>query len=453
MEGYKVKKWFQKSVVSFLVLILAAGVFQPAISVNAEDALNVNAEAAIIVEAETGKIIYEKNSETALGIASMTKMMTEYLLLEAVNEGKVDWEQEYTIPVPLSNLSHKTGLSNVPLRAEAQYTVKELYQAMAIYSANAATMAIANIVAGSESNFIKMMNDKAGELGLESYKFVNATGLNNRDLGEMRPEGTGAEEENVMSAKDTAKLAYHLLNEYPEVLETSRIPRMIFDEGTEDAVKMENWNWMLPELVYAYEGMDGLKTGTTDFAGYCFTGTAERNGTRYITVVMDAHPNEGENPYHARFAQTANMMNYAFNNFTKEEIFPANYEVKGQKVLPVVKGKEKEVAIHSKEPLKMVVKNGEKEFKPKLVLDKKKLNEDQQLTAPVKDEEKVGYLTIEGGDDLGYITEKASAHGQVPVVTAEAVEKANWFVLSMRAVGGFFSDIWGSVTSTVKGWF
>jgi serine-type D-Ala-D-Ala carboxypeptidase (penicillin-binding protein 5/6) len=448
MEGYKVKKWFQKSVVSFLVLVLAAGVFQPAISANAEDALNVNAEAAIIVEAETGKIIYEKNSETALGIASMTKMMTEYLLLEAVNEGKVDWEQEYTIPVPLSNLSHKTDLSNVPLEAEAQYTVRELYEAMAIYSANAATMAITNIIAGSESNFIKMMSDKAEELGLESYKFVNSTGLNNRDLGDMRPEGTGAEDENVMSAKDTAKLAFHLINDYPEVLETASITKKKFG-----GVNMDNWNWMLPGLVYEYEGMDGLKTGTTDLAGYCFTGTAERNGTRYITVVMDAHPNEGENPYHARFAQTANMMNYAFNNFTTEEIFPANYEVKGQKVLPVVKGKEKEVAIHSKEPLKMVVKNGEKEFKPKLVLDKKKLNEDQQLTAPIKDEEQVGYLTIEGGDELGYITKKAAANGQVPVVTADGVEKANWFVLSMRAVGGFFSDIWGSVTSTVKGWF
>jgi serine-type D-Ala-D-Ala carboxypeptidase (penicillin-binding protein 5/6) len=448
MEGYKVKNWFQKSVVSFLVLILAAGVFQPFNSANAEDALTVNAEAAIIVEAETGKIIYEKNSETALGIASMTKMMTEYLLLEAVNEGKVDWDQEFTIPVPLSNLSHLTGLSNVPLEAEAQYSVRELYEAMAIYSANAATMALANIIAGSESNFVKMMNDKADELGLESYKFVNSTGLNNRDLGELRPEGTGAEEENVMSAKDTAKLAYLLINEFPEVLETSSIPKKMFGE-----VEMENWNWMLPGLVYEYEGMDGLKTGTTDLAGYCFTGTAERNGMRYITVVMDAQPNEGENPYHARFAQTANLMNYAFNNFTMEEIFPANYEVKGKKVIPVEKGKEKEVAIHTKEPLKMVVKNGEKEFKPKLVLNKEKLNEEKQLTAPVKDEEQVGYLTVESGDELGFITDKASGNGQVAVVTADAVEKANWFTLSMRAVGGFFSDIWSGITSTVKGWF
>jgi serine-type D-Ala-D-Ala carboxypeptidase (penicillin-binding protein 5/6) len=448
MEGYKVKKWFQKSVVSFLVLVLAAGVFQPAISANAEDALNVNAEAAIIVEAETGKIIYEKNSETALGIASMTKMMTEYLLLEAVNEGKVDWEQKYTIPVPLSDLSHRTDLSNVPLEAEAQYTVRELYEAMAIYSANAATMAITNIIAGSESNFIKMMNDKAEELGLESYKFVNSTGLNNADLGELRPEGTGADEENVMSANDTAKLAFHLLNDYPEVLDTAQITKKQFGN-----VNMENWNWMLKGLVYEYEGVDGLKTGTTDLAGYCFTSTAERDGTRYITVVMDAHPNEGENPYHARFAQTANMLNYAFNNFTKEEIFPANYEVKGQKTLPVVKGKEKEIAIHSKEPLTMVVKNGEKNFKPQLVLNEEKLNEDKQLTAPIKDEEQVGYLTVEGGDDLGFITDNAAAGGQAAVVTADAVEKANWFTLSMRAVGGFFSDIWGSITSTVKGWF
>ena len=447
------KNWFQKSVVSFLVLILAAGVFQPANSARAEDALSVNAEAAMIVEADTGKILFEKNSETALGIASMTKMMTEYLLLEAVNDGKVDWEQMYTVPVPLSNLSHNDGLSNVPLRAEGQYSVKDLYHAMAIESANAATMAIANIVAGSESNFVKMMNDKAGELGLESYKFVNATGLNNRDLGEMRPEGTGAEEENVMSAKDTAKLAFRLINDFPEVLETSSISKETFAKGTEDEFQMKNWNWMLEDLVYEYEGVDGLKTGTTDLAGYCFTGTAERDGTRYITVVMDAHANEGENPYHARFAQTENLFNYAFSNFSKEEIFPANYEVKDQKILPVEKGKEKEVAIHTKEPLIMVVKNGEKDFKPKLVLDKKKLNEDKQLTAPLKDEEQVGYLTVEGGNDLGYITDKASANSQVAVVTADAVEKANWFTLSMRAVGGFFSDIWSGITSTVKGWF
>ena len=92
-------------------------------------------------------------------------------------------------------------------------------------------------------------------------------------------------------------------------------------------------------------------------------------------------------------------------------------------------------------------------YKPKLVLNEKKLNEDKQLTAPIKDEEQVGYLTVEGGDDLGFITDNAASGGQAAVVTADAVEKANWFTLSMRAVGGFFSDIWGSITSTVKGWF
>ena len=99
------------------------------------------------------------------------------------------------------------ALSNVPLRADGKYTIRELYEAMAIYSANAATIAIAETIAGSETNFVKMMNDKAKELDLKDYKFVNSTGLNNRDLKGMHPEGTGPEDENVMSARSTANLA------------------------------------------------------------------------------------------------------------------------------------------------------------------------------------------------------------------------------------------------------
>ena len=94
--------------------------------------------------------------------------------------------------------------------------------------------------------------------------------------------------------KTQLNLPYRLINDFPEVLETSSISKETFAKGTEDEFQMKNWNWMLEDLVYEYEGVDGLKTGTTDLAGYCFTGTAERDGTRYITVVMDAHANEGK---------------------------------------------------------------------------------------------------------------------------------------------------------------
>ncbi|WP_205176273.1 serine hydrolase [Bacillus pakistanensis] len=432
-----------------MILLMAMTVIQkPA---NAEGALDINADAAILIEASTGKILYEKNSESALGIASMTKMMTEYLLLEAIKEGKVSFEDEYSVSEAVYKVSQDTSLSNVPLRADGTYTVKELYEAMAIYSANGATMAIAETIAGTEAEFVKMMNKKAEELGLENYKFVNSSGLNNKDLKGMHPEGTGPQDENVMSAKDTAKLAYHLIHDFPEVLETSSIEKLKFREGTDDVTNMENWNWMLPGLVYGYEGMDGLKTGTTDFAGFCFTGTAERNGERYITVVMNAKDDNNKGSYEARFNQTKEMLDYAFNNYSVEEIYPKGYEIKGNKTLPVIKGKEKEVSIKSAAPLKRVVKDGEKKFKPKFELNKDKFTKDKELTAPIKKGETVGYLSVDLKDELGYITGNGQA--KVDVVTTQKVEKANWFVLSMRAVGGFFGDLWDGITSTVKGWF
>ncbi|WP_378211720.1 serine hydrolase [Anoxybacteroides rupiense] len=421
----------------------------------AQDPINIEADAAILVDAGSGRILYQKNIDTVLGIASMTKMMTEYLLLEAVKQKRVKWDQEYTPSDYVYRLSQDRDLSNVPLRKDGKYTVRELYEAMAIYSANAAAVAIAEIVGGSEENFVRMMNEKAKKLGLQGYKFVNATGLSNQDLQGFHPQGTEASEENVMSARAVATLAYHLLKEYPEVLETSSITKKTFREGTDDQIKMDNWNWMLPGLVYGYEGVDGLKTGYTDFAGYCFTGTAEKNGVRFITVVMNAKSN-GKSTINARFEQTRKLLDYAFSNYSLKELYPAGYQQKGDATLPVTKGKEKSVAVVTKKTLSLVIKNGEdKNYKPVYVFDKKKLNKDGELTAPIKKGEKVGYMTVRytGANDDDYLTPNGKSAVQVDVVAKQSVEKANGFVLMMRGIGGLFSDIWTSVTKTVKGWF
>jgi serine-type D-Ala-D-Ala carboxypeptidase (penicillin-binding protein 5/6) len=424
--------------------------------------LDVNASGAILVDAKTGMVLYEKNSETALGIASMTKMMTEYLLLEAVKEGKVKWDQEYVVSPELSKMSHDDSLSNVYLRVESKYPVKDLYAAMAIESANAATMAIAEVVAGSEAKFVELMNQKAAELGLKTYKFVNSSGLNNRDILKHFTEVVGdPDEENIMAAKDVATLAFRLLNDFPEVLDTSSIPEKVFAKGTEDEFVMDNWNWMLEgykEIAedypnyqqFVYEGLDGLKTGSTPFAGYNFTGTAERNGQRFISVVM----NTGSQS--ERFKETRKIMDYAFNNFSKKEIVPQHFQVKGKKTLPVTKGKEDQVKIYTKDAVNVVIKNDEKDsYKTVLTIDKKKVNKQGELTAPIKKGEKVGTLTIESKNDenLGFITDKGKSNITVDVVAAEDVEKANWFVLMMRGIGGFFGDLWGGISSTVKGWF
>ena len=151
-------------------------------------------------------------------------------------------------------------------------------------------------------------------------------------------------------------------------------------------------------------------------------------------------------------------MDYAFNNFTVEEFVGKNKSVPGKETLPVAKGKEKQVKIVAKEALTLPVKRGEaQDYKVVLKLDKSKLNENGELTAPVKKGEKVGTLTIVPVDekqaDLKFLTKDGEKYITVDVVAGEDVEKANWFILMLRGIGGFFSDLWGSITSTVKGWF
>lgn len=420
------------------------------------DPLDINADAAILVDANTGRILYQKNIDTALGIASMTKMMVEYLLLDAIKEKRVKWDQQYTPSDYVYRLSQDRALSNVPLRKDGKYTVRELYEAMAIYSANGATVAIAEILGGSEKNFVKMMNEKAKQLGLKDYKFVNATGLSNQDLKGFHPEGTDTNEENVMSARAMATLAYRLLKDHPEVLKTTSIAHKTFREGTDDEIKMDNWNWMLPGLVYAYPGVDGLKTGYTEFAGNCFTGTAKRDGIRLITVVMNAKDKSGKSTKEARFEETRKLFDYGFNSYSMKELYPKGYQLKGHKTLPVVKGKEKTVSIATDKPFSLLVKNGEeKNYRPVYVFDKKKLTDKGELTAPVKKGEKVGYMTLQykGEESYSFLSPEMKKNVSVNIVATENVEKANWFVLTMRGIGGLFGDLWTSVVKTVKGWF
>lgn len=398
---------------------------------SAADNLGLHAKAAILIDADSGKILYEKNANQPLGIASMSKMLTEYILLDAIDAGKVKWDQKYKVSEYAYKISQDRALSNVPLRADGEYTIKELYEAMAIYSANAATIAIAETIAGSETEFLTLMNKKAKELGLKDYHFVNATGLNNEQLQGMQPQGTSKNDENKMPAKSVARLAYHLLKDHPEVLKTSSIPRKTFREGTDDAIKMDNWNFMLPGLVSEYKGVDGLKTGTTDYAGQCFTGTAKRNDTRLIAVVMHA-----EGPQHiARFNAARTLFDYGFGQFTTEEIVPAGYSFKNQKTIPVKDGKEKNVKVATKDAVSMMVKTTEADdYQAKLVLDKK------SLTAPSKKGTVVGHVEInkKSGKDYGFIDGSVSG---ADVVTTATVEKASWLSLTFNKIGHFITGL------------
>ncbi|EEM01532.1 D-Ala-D-Ala carboxypeptidase A; Serine peptidase; MEROPS family S11 [Bacillus mycoides DSM 2048] len=404
-------------------------------------ALNIEAGAAILVEANSGKILYQKNADELLSIASMTKMMSEYLVNEAIAKGKLKWDQKVKVSEYAYNISQDRSLSNVPLRNGESYTVKELYEAMAIYSANGATIALAEAVAGKEVDFVKMMNDKSKELGLKNYKFVNSTGLTNKDLKGHHPEGTTPDEENKMSARDVAILAQRLIQDFPKTLDIAKISKKVFREGTPDRIEMPNWNWMLKGLIKEYEGVDGLKTGSTPEAGDCFTGTIERNGMRFISVVIKTKSHT------ARFDETKKLYDYGFANFEMKKMYEKGSSVKGKETVRVENAKDKDVAVQTKQAVSLPVPKGSKDvYKTEF----KEGNKGQE--APMKKGVTLGQMVVTSKDsnDPGFLSGKSL---QVDLITKSEVEEAGWFTRSMRGIGSFFSGMWNSAVDTVKGWF
>ncbi|PEW54923.1 D-alanyl-D-alanine carboxypeptidase [Bacillus cereus] len=251
----------------------------------------INAKAAMIIDASDGDIIYQYNENEAFAPASMSKMMTAYLLLESIHNGKVRWED----PVKMSAKAAQTEGARIPVQVNDTLTVKDLYHALMIESANNSAVALAEHMAKSEKDFVQLMDAKAKQLKMSEHaKFANASGL-------QEPDGS----ETKMTAADVAQLAYHLIKDYPEILEVTHLrqSQLAFNNinviSTNDMLNRNN------KCLYI-EGMDGLKTGFTDSAGYCFTGTAKQGDNRIITVVM------GTSNKTKRFTETNKLMSYAF---------------------------------------------------------------------------------------------------------------------------------------------
>lgn len=389
-----------------------------------------DAKAAILIDAASGQVLFSMNADEALPPASMAKMMTEYLILESIAAGKLKWEDMVTISEFSSVISTNKQLSGIPKAKGDTYSVKDLFYAVTIYSDNGAAIALAEAISGTEENFTKMMNDTAVKLGLsKGAHFINTSGLDRVDLGKYAPASIPGE--TTFSASDAAMIAYHLLKDHKEILDFSKIVSKKFRPT--DKEPMVNYNWMLegnadnPNFKkFVYTGLDGLKTGHTDNAGYCFTGTAERNGVRYISVVMGAKTRD------ASFNETKKLLDYGFNNFETKKVVTAQSTIDSLQTVPVKKGVGKSVSLVTEGDLSFIAKKGAKD-------------EEFVRTTQAIDESKI-VAPIKKGDVLGTLTVTYNNKPQtVNMVAAEDVKKASWWRLLFRGIGSFFSDLFDSI--------
>ena len=391
-----------------ILTLLSLSVIGSASTVAAQD-FNIAAKHAIAVEANTGKILYEKDATQPVEIASSTKLLTVYLVYEALDKGTIT----LSTPVDISDypyrLTTNSEASNVPMEAR-NYTVEQLLEATLVSSANSAAIALAEKIAGSEKDFVDMMRAKLLEWGIQDATVVNTTGLNNETLGDNIYPGSKKDEENKLSAYDVAIVARNLIKKYPQVLEITKKPSSTFA-----GLEIPSTNSMLEGMAAYRGGIDGLKTGTTDKAGASFVGTTVEKGMRIITVVLNAEQQD-TNPY-ARFTATSSLLDYISSTFALRTIVQKGDTYKDSKVT-VLDGKENNVAAVAKEDIAIVQRVGSSssstlQFTPK----------SKSETAPLDEGTVVGSLNYDDQDLVGqgYLTSEKTSF---EMVSEKKVEKA-----------------------------
>lgn len=367
-----------------LILFISLFLIIPFVKAEEENtkSLAQNAKSSILIEESTGEILYEFNSHEKLEPASMTKMMSLLLIMEAIEKGVIDWDQMITVS---SNASGMGG-SQILLETGEKMSVDDLVKGISIMSGNDAVVALAEAIAGTEENFVKMMNDKLIELGLKDTNFKNSHGLD--------------EEGHYSSAYDMAFIGRELVK-HEKILEYSSIYEDYLREGTDKKIWLVNTN----KLVRFKEGVDGLKTGYTKGAGFCLTATMKKNDMRVIATVM------GEPDSNTRNSEVSSMLDYAFAQVGLKKVLSKKSVVEK---ISLYKSKLDEVEIVPVKDVNVLYKKVEGEITPTYEI---KLND---INVPTKKGEIVGKLYVMNNDDI---------INEVDLTVKEDIEKCNLFEL------------------------
>ena len=352
--------------------------------------LDVAGKSAVLMDAATGTVIYEKNAHERLRPASVTKVMTMLLIMEAIDSGRIGWEDRVTA----SETAAAKGGSQVYLKVGEAITVRDMLKSIAVSSANDCACAMAEYIAGSEEAFVERMNARAKELGMADTTFVNCTGLDD-----------GAEAENhKTSAYDIAVMSRQLLKNHPDIKKYTTIWMDSIRDGT---FGLSNTN----KMVRFYTGCTGLKTGFTSAAGYCLSASAQRDGMELIAVVMGCETSK------ERTAACKSMLDYGFANFAL--ITPGLQE---DARVSVTLGTAGCVRAEPQGLEGLLIDKARKEsVTTRVTLE-------PSVTAPVSRGQRLGTMTIKAGDTV---------LAEVPLVAAEGVTRKTWgdlFVLVLRKV-------------------
>lgn len=347
--------------------------------------LTPNAKSAILIEAETGEILFQKNIHEKMAPASMTKMMGMLLVIESIDNGKIKWDDMVTVSENASGM----GGSQILLETGEQMSVEDLFKGVAVASGNDAIVALGEKIAGTEDMFVKMMNDKAQELGLKNTNFKNPHGLD--------------AENHYSSAYDMALIAKELVK-HDKVLQYTGIYEDYLRKGTEKEFWLVNTN----KLVRFFQGVDGLKTGYTESAGYCLTATIKKDDMRLISVVM------GEPETSTRNSETTNLINYGFSNYSIEKVLTTKSVVGKAKVY---QGQQEYVELIPTRNVNILNNKNEEKRNVTYEVDVK------EIKSPIKIGDIVGTLNI---------LEDNKIIDKIDVTVKENVKKANLFKLYLR---------------------
>ena len=359
-----------------VVLTLTVGLLtQPVSAVE----LDIQGKSAALMDVATGTLLYEQNAHEPLAPASVTKVMTMLLIMEAIDSGKIGWDDTVTA----SETAAAKGGSQIYLKVGETMSVTDMVKSIAVSSANDCACAMAEHLAGSESAFVDMMNARAKELGMNDTHFVNCTGLD---------DGVDAANHRT-SAYDIAIMSRELLKNHPDI---KKFTTIWMDTVRNGAFGLSNTN----KMVRFYNGATGLKTGFTSGAGYCLSASAQREGMELIAVVM------GSETSAKRFNACKAMLDYGFANFA---LVTADTEQHME--VPVTLGKAVSVELEpGAEPQLLIDKAQKSSVTTQVTLE-------ESVTAPVSRGERLGTLTVKAGEQV--LT-------QVPLVAKEAVERLTW---------------------------